>query len=119
MKRNGANTSQSQIAGSTTSRFDQCNAGKSSRLPRSRRASVVRGNPFVSASNIEHPVVIPWDVSFAPEPGDFYQQRYKCMLNIRATIAKMPQEAYLAQNPDASLCLNLSFKLLYKLANNV
>ena len=49
-----------------------------------------------------HPVVIPWDVSFAPESGDFYQQRYQCMLNIRATIAKMPQEAYFAQNPDAS-----------------
>ena len=30
---------------STTSRFDQCNAVKSSRLPRSRRASAVRGNP--------------------------------------------------------------------------
>lgn len=56
-----------------------------------------------SARNIEHPVVIPRDVSFAPESGDFYQQRYQCMLNIRATIAKMPQEAYLAQNPDASL----------------
>ena len=35
VKRNGANPSQSQIAGSTTSRFDQCNAVKSSRLPRS------------------------------------------------------------------------------------
>ncbi len=54
------------------------------------------------ARNIRHPVVILWDVSFTPESGDFYQQRYQCMLNIRATIAKMPQEAYLAQNPDAS-----------------
>ena len=33
--------------GSTTSRFDQCNAVKSSRLPHSRRASAVRGNPCV------------------------------------------------------------------------
>ena len=44
VKRNGANPSQSQIAGSTTSRFDQCNAVKSSRLPRSRRICAVRGN---------------------------------------------------------------------------
>ena len=44
VKRNGANPSQSQIAGSTTSRFDQCNAVKSSRLPRSRCVCIVRGN---------------------------------------------------------------------------
>ena len=34
---------------STTSRFDQCNAVKSSRLPRSRCVSIVRGNPSPSA----------------------------------------------------------------------
>ena len=72
------------------------------------RKGIQGSNPFISARNIGHPTVIPWDVSFAPESGDFYQQRYQCMLNIRATIAKMPQEAYLAQNPDASLYCFLS-----------
>lgn len=71
VKRNGTNPSQSQIAGSTTSRFDQCNAVKSSRLPRSRHKSVVRGNPFVSARNMTHPVATPRDVLFLPRSQRF------------------------------------------------
>ena len=44
--------------GSTTSRFDQCNAVKSSRLPHSRRASAVRGNPCVPTKNINRNAVL-------------------------------------------------------------
>ena len=45
VERNGTSPSQSQIAGSTTSRFDQCNAVKSSRLPRSRHSVPCEGIP--------------------------------------------------------------------------
>ncbi len=35
-----------------------------------------RNNPSPSASNIEHPVVIPWDVLFRPISGGFCGQYY-------------------------------------------
>ena len=37
---------------------------------------------YVSARNIGHPTVIPWDVSFAPDSGDFYQRLYQCIFAI-------------------------------------
>lgn len=58
---------------------------------------------WYTARNIGHPTVIPRDVSFTPGSGDFYTRGCRCILNICATIAKMPQEAYLAQFLDASL----------------
>ncbi len=65
-------------------------------------------NPFVSARNIEHPTVNRRDVSFAPESGDFYQQRYQCMFSVAANCTKIRRAAYLAQNIDASLYCFLS-----------
>ena len=69
------------------------------------RKGIKGSNPFVSARNIGHPTVIPWDVSFAPESGDFYQQRYQCILTIvpitpkitsEHTLPKIPMPVYIA-----------------------
>ena len=56
-----------------------------------------------TARNIEHPTVIPWDVSFAPNFGDFSRQWYQCILTTAPKLAKIHHIAYLAQNTDASL----------------
>lgn len=60
-------------------------------------------NPSPSARNIEHPVVIPRDVSFAPDSREFYTQGYQCILAIAPNPAKIRRAAYLAQNLDAGL----------------
>lgn len=58
---------------------------------------------YMSARNIEHPVVIPRDVSFAPDSREFYTQGYQCILAIAPNPAKIRRAAYLAQNLDAGL----------------
>ena len=65
-------------------------------------------NPSPSASNIEHPVVIPRDVSFTPESGDFSVRWYWCMLSIAHNPTKINRIAYLAQNMDATSGIELT-----------
>ena len=92
---------------STTSRFDQCNAVKSSRLPRSRCVSIVRGNPSPSARNITHPMVIPRDVLFCPVSGGFIARYYQCISSVLPNPPKLPTTIYLAQKCGA-VCIDFS-----------
>ena len=58
---------------------------------------------WYTARTIEDPTEFPWDVSIAPESGDFYARWYRCMLAIMPNPTKIHRIAYLAQNPDACL----------------
>ena len=87
--------------GSTMSRFDKYYAVKPSGMPHSPATRGAR-EYFVSASNIEHPVVIPRDVLFRPVSGSFLQRYYQCISPSMPNPPKFPQLISLAQKSDAS-----------------
>lgn len=60
-------------------------------------------NPFISASNIEHPVVIPWDVLFRPVPCGFCGRHFQCISPVANNPPKFTAIIYLAQKCNATL----------------
>ena len=60
-------------------------------------------NPPISASNIEHPVVIPRDVHFRPVSGDSYAQYYQYISLVCSNSPMFMIFIYLAKKTDASM----------------